>query len=523
MKHNTPRFVVTPLGVILSLILLTLTACQSTPPATPTPNPQSPISSPTPNPQSPTTSSPTPAGDPIRELTILYTNDEHGWMEGMAEGEGAANLVGLWREVEGYHEDGPFLILSGGDLWTGPAISTWFEGESMTEVLNAMGYQAAAVGNHEFDFGLSALQRRAAQATFPLLSANIRYQDNGRTPTELGIQPYTVLEANGIQVGLIGLTTTSTPVTTNPVTVSEFDFLNYQTALREVVPQARAAGAELLLVLSHVCQDELKSLAAQIADLNIHMLGGGHCNERFAEERNGIILIEGGYHLTSYARVTFTFDTATDTVIEATYDTYPNEGGPADPTVAAIVGRWQEEAEAELNQVIGYTQAGIPRRSPTMQTLITESWLLSYPFADVALTNTGGIRAAIPPGEITLGNVIGVMPFNNVIVELQLTGAELLQVLGRSSNLAIGGIHTAGANWLLNETGAPIDPNTTYHVLVNDFMYAGGDGFTMLARFDPNGYNTAIDWRQPVIDWIQAQNSTAANPLDPAIAQLGTP
>ena len=85
--------------------------------------------------------------DPVRQLTILYTNDEHGWMEGVREGLGAANLVGMWRNQFGY-EPGldSYLLLSGGDMWTGPAISTWFEGEGMVEVMNQMGYSAAAVG-----------------------------------------------------------------------------------------------------------------------------------------------------------------------------------------------------------------------------------------------------------------------------------------------------------------------------------------------------------------------------------------
>ena len=73
-----------------------------------------------------------------REITIIYTNDEHGWMEGMEDGQGAANLYALWESRQGYTEDGPFLILSGGDNWTGPAISTWTQGESMVEVMNAM-------------------------------------------------------------------------------------------------------------------------------------------------------------------------------------------------------------------------------------------------------------------------------------------------------------------------------------------------------------------------------------------------
>ena len=230
----------------------------------------------------------TPAGaaadaGSIRELTILYTNDEHGWMEGTAPDATAADLAGLWREEEGFDPNGPYLLLSGGDMWTGPAISTWFEGQSMVEVMNAMGYAAAAVGNHEFDFGLPALRNRAAAATFPFLSANIRTRSDNTTPTDQGIERFVVREVNGIQIGIIGLTTTLTPETTKPDNVAGFVFLDYETALREVVPEAIAAGAELIVVPGHVCQGELTRLARQIADLGVHFLGGGHCNELFAE------------------------------------------------------------------------------------------------------------------------------------------------------------------------------------------------------------------------------------------------
>ena len=152
-----------------------------------------------------TAASPSP-----RRLTVLYTNDEHGWMEGASQGQGAANLLGLWREKEGYTPDGPFLILSGGDNWTGPAISTWFQGQSMVEVMNAMGYAASAVGNHEFDFGLDVLKTRISEAHFPYVSANLRYQRDNSTPSDLGIQPYVVIDVNSLRVGITGLTTYAT-------------------------------------------------------------------------------------------------------------------------------------------------------------------------------------------------------------------------------------------------------------------------------------------------------------------------
>ncbi len=524
MACGSPDEVAVP-TVVPETAVTNPTSTPSDPPPTPTEEALTePTSAPadrTPIPVDPT---PAPAEDSVRQLTILYTNDEHGWMEGQVEGEGAANLMGIWRDQEGYTNDGSFLILSGGDLWTGPAISTWFEGESMAEVMNEMGYTATAVGNHEFDFGLDVLKKRISDSTFPFLSANMRYKSDGSAPTDLGIYPYVIIEANGIMVGIMGLTTVTTPFTTNPVNVADFEFIDYETAVRETVPQMKAEGAELILVPGHICRHELLSLASDIADMGVHLLGGGHCNELFATEQNGFVLLEGGSSMAGYARATFQFDTATDTVIEVEYGTQTNMNGAADPTIEAIVQNWQGEASEELNVVIGYTENGIERRSQEMQQLMTESWLIGYPIADVAITNLGGMRDAFAVGEITLGAVIGVMPFNNVIIEVSLTGEQLVQVLALArGDAAIGGAHRSGSRWILHKTGEEIDPTTQYSLLVNDFMYAGGDGYELLAEFDPDAYNTAIDWRQPVIDWMIAQDSSAERPLDDAMQQLELP
>jgi 2',3'-cyclic-nucleotide 2'-phosphodiesterase (5'-nucleotidase family) len=458
----------------------------------------------------------------IREIIILYTNDEHGWMAGQEEGAGAANLMGLWRTAEQYQPDGNFLLLSGGDMWTGPAISTWFRGQSMAEVMNGMGYDAAAIGNHEFDFGLEALQTRAAESDFPFLSANIRYKSDGTTLEDLGIRPYVIVTINNIQVGIIGLTTTRTPRTTNPVYDADFDCMEYEVALRDVVPLVKAEGAEMIVVPGHICRDELELLAKTASDLGIHLLGGGHCNELFASEINEIVLLEGGNALASYAYATFMFDTASDTVVSVDYGVQYNSGGTADPAIDSIVMRWQEEADAELNRIIGYSEQGLARRSEGMQALITEAWLWAYPAADVAITNLGGMRADLPPGEITLADVVGVMPFENVIVELQLTGDQLHEMLGQDS-AAAGGVYRDNLRWYLKSTGAELDPDAFYTVLVNDFMYAGGDEYARLAIYDPDGYNTAINWRQPVIDWIMAQGSSPENPIDPAFSNQTSP
>jgi 5'-nucleotidase / UDP-sugar diphosphatase len=385
-----------------------------------------------------------------------------------------------------------------------------------------MGYSAAAIGNHDFDFGLEALRARATEAHFPFLSANTRYKSDGRVPTEWGIQPFTVVESNGVRVGIIGLTTTRTRTTTNPANIAELEFGDYETAVREFLPQAQAQGAELFIVIGHLCEFEMRDLAARIPDLPVAMIGGGHCNELFAEEQDGAILLAGGSHLATFAGANLTFDTSSDELLGADYGTgYTDDRVVANAAVAAVVARWQAQTDEELEVPIGYTQNGFPQRSLAQQALITETWLWGYPTADIALTNMGGFRAAIRPGEITFGDVVGVFPFNNVLVAVELTGEQVVNLLTRSNEqLAVGGMREENGRWLLNKTNQPLENRTVYTVLVNDFMYAGGSGFGRLAQWDPNGYNTAIDWRQPLIDWLVAQDSSPSQPVDAAVAGL---
>lgn len=503
--------------------LLLLSACRTTPPAPPpmTPTAANAAATPTdslvPDTTISTTTSASHSPTPVT-LTILYTNDEHGWMEGQDAGKSAANLMGLWRDQHGYNQDGNFLILSGGDNWTGPAISTWFDGASMVEVMNAMQYTASAVGNHEFDFGLDALQQRISEANFPYLSANLRYED-GSFPLDLGFAPFVIIEIDGLQIGITGLTTTGTPVTTNPVNVAEFTFMDYAPALAEVVPEMQAAGADLILVPSHVCVNELIDLINETAELGIHLFGAGHCNERIADEFNGTIMLGGGAHLSRYAFATFEVNPAENRVIPLEYGVRVNEAAEDDPAVLAVVEKWQNAAADELNVTIGYLGRDIPIRGNTMQQLITEAWLWGYPAADVAITNLGGMRDSWQAGELTFADILSVMPFDNYLVEVRLTGSELIQILNRTED-AVGGVYRQTGEWILNKTDQPIARDMVYSLLVSDFMYAGGDGYSQLAIFDPEAYNTAIDWRQPVIDWMLEQASTPESPLDEAIDEL---
>ena len=432
---------------------------------------------------------------------------------------GAANLLALLRQ-RGYDPDGDAtLLLSGGDMWTGPAISSWFQGASAVQVFNAMGYDAAAVGNHDFDFDQDVLLANRDASDFPFLTANITLDRTGESPSFA--QPYVIREVNGVRIAIVGLTTTHTPHIVTPAYVEGLAFSDYADTLRRIVPQIRAEGAELAIVLAHVCPSALKTLAPVAAELSIPLLLGGHCHTRENIEQDGVRIIGPGAHWQSFARIDIAFDTATGQVMSTQAELIPVEyatagGNPVTPDagIETLVAAWKAQMDETLGEVIGYTGSGVDRDWP-LYNLVVDAWLWAYPEADLAINNLGGYREAIPPGEITRADVVATLPFKNTLVEVQLTGEQVMDNL-----LCCGGAvagftyHRAGARIIAElEDGSPLDPEATYRVLVNSFIYTGGDDY-LFATHDPDGYDTGVLWREPVIEWVLAQQTSAERPLE---------
>jgi len=444
----------------------------------------------------------------LRRLVLLYTNDEHGWVEPTGEYGGAAGMYCLWQRQEAYDPAGPFLALSGGDSWIGPPISTWFAGQSMVDIMGAMGYAAAALGNHDFDFGLDVLRQRQAQAAYPLLSANIRRRSDGAIPDFL--QPYTIRQVNGIRVGLLGLTTLETPWDTPPSHVAELDFIALDQTLREVVPQARAEGAELLVVLAHLCTSSLRTLVPLAVELGIPILCGAHCHEEVVERVDGVTIVQSGSFLHNYIRLALLFDTANRQVVEIDASLQPNTGGRPDADMAARVASWRAQVPAELFEPIGYLGTKIGWNTPQMARLVTTPWLEAYGLAQAAVFSPRYVQS-LPAGEITRAAILGMLPTDNALVDIGLTGAQLIETI-ENPRAMYGGVQGGDGVYHLAD-GMPLDPQAVYHVLIPQALYDGGNHFTV-NQYDPLGVITNLNWRDPIADWIANLNTSPSNPLE---------
>ena len=446
----------------------------------------------------------------LRHLILLYTNDEHGWMDPYQETGGAADLMYKLRTREGYaEEDEHFLLLSGGDMWTGPALSTATYGESMIDVMNAMGYRAAAIGNHDFDYELDNLQARFEQADFPLLSGNIKYRSDGDLPPFL--EPYTVIDTNDMKVGILGLTTIETKIDTKPEAVDNLDFTNYQDAIETYVPQMRAEGAELILIISHLCVRDTGALAPFAAEKGVAFIGGGHCHQEVSEIADGARVIESGYFMRGYTRVDLYFDKALGEVVASEVEFVPNKEGKADREIQSIIDDWRGKIDPTWWEVIGYTKEEIDRRTLMMDRIVTGSWLEAWPEAEVALASRRYMQQDIEAGDITRASILSVLATENRLLEVTLTGEQLRSTI-TSRQPMMAGISEVGDDFVLAD-GSPLQPDGTYRVLIPHSLYSGGNYYEFYL-FDEHPVETGLDWRTPVIEWIQSLGTSKKKPLD---------
>lgn len=463
--------------------------------------------------------------DPLIPITILHTSDEHGWLHpftpsGSVESRGgAANIYGWWVTYEDYDPD-TMLLLSGGDSWTGQAVSTLLYGRPTVDVFNGVGYDAVTIGNHEFDFGRDVLLERIAESDYPYLSANIRYAETGAL-VEFA-QPYVIQQVNGVQVGIIGLTTTATAGIVHPKHISDLVFTDYASAMDEFVPQMRAEGAEVVLLLAHVCPSDLYTLARRIqgTPAQVDAMFAGHCHQLSAREVAGIPILSSGEHWSAYTRLTLLYDPASGEIVSTDYATVDvfyniNNDNPVvpDADVQQRVDYWQAETGSVLSSEIGYTEHGLPQRSPAMVNWILDSWLWAFPGVDIAMSNWGGFRQDLPAGSITANDIINILPFDNTLVIVEITGQQLAENL-RCCGGAVAGMTYSRAGTAMRLTdGSALDESATYRVIVNDYMYNGGDGYLFDTQ-DPDGYDTGVNWRQPIIDYTLVFRTTPENPLD---------
>ena len=469
---------------------------------------------------SPTVIAGTP--DKTYDLTILHTNDNHGrfWSNRHGEYGMAARstlIQSIRDEVAG--NGGHTLLLSGGDINTGVPESDMLNAEPDFKGMNYMGYDAMALGNHEFDNPISVLRQQYEWARFPFLSANVIDKNTGMPL----FQSHKVFTLDGLKVAVVGFTTEDTVKIGNPEFIGELDIQTPSEVAKDLVPEL-AADNDVVIAVTHMGHYRFAqnggnapgdvALARSVDGLDV-IVGGHSQNPLFAPDVQNNTLIVQAYEWGKYVG-RLDLKVRNGEVSMVSYELIPvnlkkkvkingekvrvfvDKEIAADETLKAMLEPYQNQGKEQLNQVIGSTDGifvGERSQVRTSETNLGNLVALAQMTrlkADVCIMNSGGIRADLPAGDITYKDVLTVQPFANTLAYVDLSGTELMNYLEVAANQASGsgafaqftGVELTLTGEKLTSAkvqGKSVQADQTYRLAVNAYMASGGDGYPRVA------------------------------------------
>jgi 5'-nucleotidase/UDP-sugar diphosphatase len=489
-----------------------------------------------------------PEKDKSYRITVLHTNDHHGrfWKNSDGEyGMSARKTVIDSIRQEVANSGGFSLLLDGGDVNTGVPESDLQDAVPDFKGMNLLGYQAMAVGNHEFDKPRKVLKMQRDLAEFPMLSANI-YEDGKRM-----FAPYKIFDLGGLRVGVMGLTTEDTHKMVHPDHVKNLEFRSVIAEATQLIPEIRRQ-ADVVIAATHMGHYENGVHGTQAegdvemarATRGLDLIVGGHTQNPACmkgeneldrayvpgtpcqpDRQNGTWIVQahewgkyvgradfnylnGEFKLVNYALIP----------INLKKSVILPDGKPAlqayapeikeNKDMLALLTPYQLAGQDKLGLVIGSTDGrlegdrAVVRNKPSAMGVLIGRALMEKTNADFAITNAGGIRDGIAPGPITYKDVLKVHPFGNTIATVALSGTEVMAYLEAVLKMSAGsgafaqfaGIELqveAGKVSRVSVKGVALQANKTYRMVVNNFQAVGGDGYPKLTAH-PSYQNTGF-------------------------------
>ncbi|MBN8191178.1 5'-nucleotidase C-terminal domain-containing protein [Bacillus sp. NTK074B] len=459
-------------------------------------------------------------------LTILYTNDVHSHLE---------NVPYLHTAIkEERKKDGDALLLDAGDVFSGTLFFNEYLGQADAEFMNEIGYDAMTLGNHEFDKGSEVLANFIRKLSFPVVSSNVDVRlDPNLAPfmksgipeqAENGkIYPSIIQTVKGIKIGIIGLTTEDTAFLSAPD--KKIVFQDAEKKAIEEVAKLQAMGVNHIVLLSHLGVRQDKVLAQKVKGIDI--IVGGHSHTRLETplvynlKSEPTLIVQADEYGKSLGKLTAVFSgrgvlTEWDGELldVLAKDQKGKDVYPPDPGAEKRLEELRKPIEKVKGMEVGSTNISLNGNRRDVRTketnlgnLITDAMLEKanqYAPTDIAFQNGGGIRSSISAGNITMGEVLEVLPFGNTLVTLNMTGEEILLALEHSVADLDGEagqfLQVSGMTYRFDPSkpigdritdveiqGATLDRSKMYRVAVNAFLAGGGDGYTVLKKAKENG------------------------------------
>ena len=460
-----------------------------------------------------------------KEVVILSINDFHGALAPAGKNVGAAKLADALRVEKAKNPEGT-IIVSAGDNYQGSAMSNLLYGEPVSAVFKEIGIELSAVGNHEFDWGIDRITKWAEDGGFTFVCTNI-YDKRTNQPVDWA-DPFAIIERSGVKVGFIGLATPETAYKTLKANVENYEFRDPIEIVTEWVPKVKAAGADIIIALTHLgaFQDQEGNITGEASDLcavdGVDAVISAHTHQRISGLVNNKPLVQAYYQGRSFAKLTFIFDEnnkiiSAEPFLDNLFERADTLKDDAD--TLTLYNSYNENLAPVLGRVLGETTVELDHDRYAGPSLLGE-WscdvMREKAGVQIAMTNGGGLRVPIPAGKITAGILYEVMPFDNTLYTMKLSGADVKANIEHGiMNDDIGWVAISGVKVVYNpeaeagnritsmvlEDGTPIEMDKYYTVVTNDFMFTGGDNYNFENSKD--GLNTFIPIRDALMEAVE--------------------
>ncbi|WP_391560793.1 5'-nucleotidase C-terminal domain-containing protein, partial [Robertmurraya sp.] len=457
-------------------------------------------------------------------LSLLHTNDTHAYVEQFPR------LITAVNELRAQKENS--LLLNAGDVFSGTLYFRQYLGLADLYFMNQLGFDAMTLGNHEFDKDSATLANFIKQAEFPIVSSNVNMTNDpdlgplfndsiGGTNEQGEIFPAIIKQVDGEEVGIFGLTTEDTAFLANPG-----DNVVFEDAVdkaNETIEMLEAQGVDKIIALSHLGYQPDVELAGQVDGIDV--IVGGHSHTTLTEpvvieKAEPTLIVQANEYLKYLGVLDVTFD-ENGVIADYAGELKALSGYAEDAAAKAKVEEYKVPLTELQKQVVGSTSVAlngvrddVRSKETNLGNLITDGMVAKaneFIPTYIAMQNGGGIRASIDTGDITLGEVLTVLPFGNNLVTLDLTGEEILAALEHSVSApgAGGFMQVAGLKfkydaakpvgervWYVEAMTAngyeELQLDQTYRVATNAFTADGGDGYTMFKTAKDEGRITEL-------------------------------
>lgn len=443
-----------------------------------------------------------PKGPAPIVVRVYHTNDVHGWIMSRADRLQSDRQLGGAPAFKSLldRDASAKLVLDAGDWWQGTPEGSLTKGEASAEVFNAVGYDAAEVGNHEFDAGQDSLKSLILKMKMPVLAANVYGPDGKHVPwTKQRI----IKEVSGVKFGIFGLVTSHMDHLEVPAKIAGLTFRREVDEARDQVAALKKEGADVIIAVTHVGYEAPnkppfegdQTIAREVEGIDLIVGGHSHTSlyHAWRDPSHGTLVVQAGCFLTKVGRTTLKIDPASHRVTASSdelLELWPDRVGE-DAGVKAIVARREADLGEAFKLVVATATEDLDRSAAGESGL--GSWMADCfketAGVDAFIMNGGGIRSDIPQGPVTLRRLFEAMPFDDGLVKTELTGAQLRaaldHVIGSPKIAQIGGM-TAEYRQLkprherlsaVTVGGAPLDDAKTYSVATLDFLAGSYEEF----------------------------------------------